>query len=54
MREIEHDMKPMRRGLLSRARGIETVGELTGRILKDLSEGRRMPQEDPRGNQEMV
>ena len=39
MREIEHDMKPARRGLLSRGQRIETIGELTGRILKDLSEG---------------
>lgn len=46
MREIEHDMKPVRRGLLSRGRGIETVGELTGRILKDLSEGLRGTEAD--------
>lgn len=39
MHEIEHDMKPARRGLLSRGQRIETIGELTGRILKDLSEG---------------
>lgn len=46
MREIEHDMKPTRRGLLSRGQRIETIGELTGRILKDLSEGLQDTEDD--------
>lgn len=39
MREIERDMKPQGRGLLSMGRSLETVGSLTGRILDDLTQG---------------